>query len=301
MRRRFQTEWPTWVILMLCWSGWIGILLSADTLGALASTALLALCLGLYSSLQHEILHGHPTASEPVNTLIALPPLGVFIPYPRFKDLHLAHHRNDALTDPYDDPESYYVHPEDWARFPGLWQVILQINNTLVGRILIGPALGLCGFWQAEFQRMRRGDRAVLRAWGLQFLLLVPLGAFVWLVSALPIIAYLVAAYAGMSIIHVRTFVEHRAHPEAAARTVIIEDRGLFALLFLNNNFHAVHHVRPSLPWYEIPAFYARHRDRILARNRGYRYRSYADVFRLYAFRPKEPVPHPLVGQDSRQ
>ena len=34
---------------------------------------------------------------------------------------------------------------------------------------------------------------------------------------------------------------------------MIIERGGPFALLFLNNNLHAVHHDRPSVPWYRIP------------------------------------------------
>ena len=61
-----------------------------------------------------------------------------------------------------------------------------------------------------------------------------------------------------------------------AARSVIIEDRGPLALLFLNNNFHAVHHANPKLPWYRLPAEYARRREEWLRRNGGYGYRSYA-------------------------
>ena len=74
----------------------------------------------------------------------------------------------------------------------------------------------------------------------------------------------------------------------------MIEDRGPFAFLFLNNNFHAVHHARPALPWYRLPATYAAERGAVLRRNEGYRYASYWPVIRDHLLRAKDPVPHPL-------
>ena len=75
---------------------------------------------------------------------------------------------------------------------------------------------------------------------------------------------------------------------------MIIEDRGPLALLFLNNNYHAVHHANPRLAWYRLPAEFARRRDEWLRRNGGYAYRSYGEVFRRYLFRRKDPVAHPI-------
>ena len=49
---------------------------------------------------------------------------------------------------------------------------------------------------------------------------------------------------------------------------MIIEDRGPLAILFLNNNFHAVHHANPRLAWYRLPAEYARRRDEWLRAER---------------------------------
>ena len=92
----------------------------------------------------------------------------------------------------------------------------------------------------------------------------------------------------------IRTYLEHQAAEETEARTVIVERGGLFALLFLNNNLHAVHHERPSVPWYRLPAIYRAERRRYLARSGDYRYPSYWDVIRRYFFAPKEPVLWPL-------
>jgi fatty acid desaturase len=76
---------------------------------------------------------------------------------------------------------------------------------------------------------------------------------------------------------------------------VIVEDRGLLALLFLNNNFHAVHHMHPTVAWYKLPGLYAAQIAHYQRRNEGYVYRSYAQIFRSYFLRVKDPVPHPLM------
>ena len=77
-------------------------------------------------------------------------------------------------------------------------------------------------------------------------------------------------------------------------RTVIIEDRGFFAFLFLNNNLHVVHHMHPGVPWYRLPALYRRGKERFCQVNDGYVYRSYGEIFRRFFWKAKDPVPHPL-------
>jgi len=62
-----------------------------------------------------------------------------------------------------------------------------------------------------------------------------------------PLWAYFFAAYGGLALVKIRTFAEHRAHKDVQARTAVIEDRGLFVFLFLNNNFHLVHHMYPHI------------------------------------------------------
>ena len=75
---------------------------------------------------------------------------------------------------------------------------------------------------------------------------------------------------------------------------MIIEDRGPLAFLFLNNNLHVVHHMHPRTPWYRLPQLYFSNREKYLTRNEGYRYDSYAQIFRRHLLRAKDPVPHPL-------
>jgi hypothetical protein len=40
-----------------------------------------------------------------------------------------------------------------------------------------------------------------------------------------------------------------------------------FHLLFLNNNYHVVHHAFPALPWFRIPAVRSPQRDGYIERS----------------------------------
>ena len=152
-----------------------------------------------------------------------------------------------------------------------------------------------------EARLIRQNAPGIRRDWGLHLLGLVPVVAWLW-VAAMPWWAYLLAAWIGHGLLKIRTFLEHRAHEAARARTVVIEDRGPLSLLFLNNNFHVVHHMHPAVAWYKLPKLYAERKAHYLRRNDGYLYRSYAQVFAQYLLRTKDPVPHPVwpVRKDGR-
>ncbi len=286
-------EWPTLAVLAGSYAVWAAGLFVLAPLSLWLAVPVVALTAALHSSLTHEAIHGHPTGSAMVNALLLAPPLTLLVPYLRFRDLHLAHHRDEFLTDPYDDPETNYLDPAVWDRLSPAAQRLLRFNNTLAGRILVGPVLGLWTFIRADLRAIRAGDRAVARAWALH----LPAAALVlWWVtlSPMPLWAYALALQFGFGVLKVRTFLEHRAHEKARGRTVVIEDRGPLAFLFLNNNLHVVHHMHPRVAWYRLPALWRARADHYLARNDGYRYASYAEVFRRHFLRAKDPVPHPL-------
>jgi fatty acid desaturase len=297
-------EWPTLGVLLATYVGFaLGGWAWAST-GAV-SIFLTGIALAQFSSLQHEVLHRHPFRSQWLNEALVFPALMPFAPYLRFKDLHLQHHFDPALTDPYDDPESHYLEPAVWAKTAPLMRVLLRWNNTLAGRMLLGPALGSFIFLRNELALLRAGDGRVLLAWGLHLIGLVPV--LLWLQwVGMPTWAYLLAVYLGTGLLKIRTYLEHRAHEAFRARTVVIEDRGPLSYLFLNNNFHVVHHMHPAVPWYELPALYASRREHYLRRNQAYVYRNYGQIFRQYFWHAKDPVPHPIwpvrhdaAGQDQ--
>ncbi|WOI35127.1 fatty acid desaturase [Tritonibacter scottomollicae] len=290
-------EWGTFALILACYLVWGGALFGLAQVSHLLAVLLAGGMVALHSSLCHEVLHGHPFRSRRLNEALVVLPLNLAVPYGRFRDTHLQHHQDEDLTDPYDDPESNFHDPAVWARLPAWRQRLLRVNNTLLGRMVIGPVIGQISFMQEDWTLVRRGQRGILRDWGLHAL---GTALVLWIVSlsALPVLAYLCAAYLGLSVLKIRTYLEHRAHEDMHGRTAIVESRGLMGavlgFLFLNNNLHIVHHLYPGVAWHQLPALYKRHQARFQARNDGYVLASYASVFRQFAVRAKDPVPHPL-------
>ncbi len=292
-----RIEWPTLGLIVGCYAVWVLALVWLPGISVALAIAVMVPVIALQSSLQHEVLHGHPFNDRRLGEALVHPSLNLAIPYLRFRDTHLAHHMDARLTDPYDDPESNYLDPAVWAGLSRPVRAVLAFNNTLAGRMLVGPLVGQAGFMAADWRVMRGGDRhvarSVARAWALHIALSAGILALV-AATPMPVWAYLVACYLGLSVLKIRTFLEHQAHERARGRTVIIEDRGPLAFLFLNNNLHVVHHMHPRLPWYRLPQIYFNNTETYLKRNEGYRYASYAQVFRRHLWRAKDPVAHPL-------
>ena len=286
-------EWPTVVLLVVTYVVWAtGTMIWAES--AILSLILTAVATTQFSSLQHEVLHGHPFRNQRLNEALVFPALALVMPYQRFRDTHLQHHFDPALTDPYDDPESNYLDPAVWDSLSPVLRRVLRFNNTLLGRMIVGPAVGLWAFIRADLAAVRHGDMRVGRAWALNAVGVGVVLIWLGLWGMMPVWAYGLAVYLGFSLLKIRTFLEHRAHEACRARTVVVEDRGPLTLLFLNNNYHVVHHMHPAVPWYRLPALYAARKAHFLRRNDAYVYANYMEIFRRYLFRAKDPVPHPV-------
>lgn len=290
-----RVEWPTIGMLAFCYGAWTATTLAFPWIGALPTLVFVAPLVTLHSSLQHEALHGHPTRSAAWNEALVFLPLGLLFPYRRFKTLHLRHHNDASLTDPYDDPESFYYAAADWTRLPRWLRAILDFNNTFLGRFTLGPLVMFVGFVASDIRLMRQGDGKIFGAW---FAHLAGLGmVLLWAVGlcGIPLWLYVAAAYLGLSILTIRTFAEHQAHESPGGRTVIVEASPFFSLLFLNNNLHYVHHEHPRVPWYDLPALFRARRDQFLDANESYAFRGYGEMLRRYFLRAKTPVPHPYL------
>lgn len=287
-------EAPTWGVIALCYGGFAALTWwwREVPLYLLAPAGAYLLC--LQAHLAHEILHGHPTRRRWVNELFAWPPLTLWLPYPIYRDSHLAHHRIGTLTCPIDDPESFYHTPARWAAKPAALRALLTFNQSFVGRMTVGPALMVTRFWAGEIRRFRRGDRAYLGVWAAHLALAALVLIWVGAVCGMPLWLYLAGiVYPALSLGLLRSYVEHRPGAEQDERCAIVEGGPLMRLLFLNNNFHLIHHSRPGLPWYKIPAAWRADRAGWLARNGGYRYRDYLHVARRHFLRPKDSPIHP--------
>ena len=288
-----EIEWPTLAMLGLAYGAFAAGTLLWPVSGVL-SVIVTALAIAQFSSLQHEVLHGHPFRNQTLNEALVFAGLTLFVPYIRFKDTHLQHHYDPNLTDPYDDPEANYMDPAVWAHTPGWVRALLRANNTLIGRILLGPAISIWFFSGPDIAAIRAGDARIRLAWGLHAIGVAMVVAWLWAFTQMPVWAWVLAAYFGYGLLKIRTYLEHRAHEAFRARSVIVEDRGPLALLFLNNNLHAVHHMHPKAPWYRLPGIYAARGDHYRRRNEAYVFENYAQIFRHYLFKAKDPVAHPI-------
>lgn len=291
-----RIEWPTVALTVACYGLWLAAGLWLWPVAPVLAVALMAVMAALHSSLVHENLHGHPTRDRRVNEALVALPLSLIYPYRRYKATHLAHHHDERLTDPIEDPESYYK--ARWAhdRMPGWLRAVLVVNNTMAGRIVLGPVLGAAGFLAQEARLLMQDAPGVRLAWTLHLAAAVPVLALVW-VFGIPLWLYVLAVvWPSLSLISIRTFAEHRWHDAPAGRTIIVE-RSPLAWLFLNNNLHIVHHQIPGAPWYALPRLYAERRAHWQALNHGYVYPNYWAMFRAHALRPKEPVVHPVLHQ----
>lgn len=293
-RKQLGVERPTVALIAACYAVW---LLGATLLwqvSPLLSLVVVTLALTLHSSLMHEAAHGHPTRNPLVNELLVGLPIGLVWPYRRFKTLHLRHHADERLTDPFDDPESYYRALWQYQALPRSLKVLLAVNNTMVGRMVLGPALSTIGLLLADGKALAGNDGRVRRAWrnhAIGFAILLPVLLFV---IEMPLWAYLLAAYLGQSVISIRTFAEHQWSERPDGRTIIVE-RSPLSLLFLNNNLHLVHHKLPQIAWYRLPALFREQRAEWISLNGGYVYSGYFALLRDFAFRAKEQVVHPVL------
>ncbi|MGE0499954.1 MAG: fatty acid desaturase [Rhizobiaceae bacterium] len=295
LERSVEIEWPTVALIAACYGSWLFLGLFVWPAWPAVALCAMGIVLALQSSLMHEAVHGHPTRKAWINELLVGLPIGLAWPYRRFRTLHLRHHADERLTDPFDDPESYYRALWQHEQFPEAMKLLLKINNSMVGRLVIGPWLATVGFAIGDFRMIRAGDEAVRTAWihhAIGLALVVPV--VVW-GFGMPLWLYVLApVWIGLSILSIRTFAEHQWSESPDGRTIIVE-RSPLALLFLNNNLHFVHHKSPTVAWYRLPKLFRDRREEWIARNGGYVVPGYLALFRDFAFRAKEPVVHPTL------
>lgn len=267
----FYHQLPTWLLLPLA-----------------------AYVVAWHGSLQHEVVHGHPTPWPWLNRMLVFPSLWLWLPFELYRDSHRRHHRDEHLTDPLCDPESYYLTLAEWQNLPPWRRALRWVYNTLTGRLLLGPWFAVGYLLRAEGRRLASGDTSHLPVWAAHALSVALVLWWVIGVCGIPLTEYLLLfVYPGIALSLVRSFLEHRAVPERQQRTVAIEAHPLWSLLFLNNNLHVLHHAEPGLPWYRLPARWRERRTELLSANGDYRYRGYGEVIARYLLWPKEPPYHP--------
>jgi fatty acid desaturase len=290
-----RVEVRTLLLIVAVYGAWLALTYHYGRWPLWLLALLTAPLLTLHSSIQHEIVHGHPTSWRELNRLFGMVPLSLWLPFDRYRRNHLVHHNNERLTDPLDDPESYYLTPESWAHLTVVGRKVLQLQQTLAGRVLIGSFWRIARFLRGEWRAVRRNDEGKRAIWIEHLVWCLPVLAWLTFICHMPLWIYVVTmVIPGNGILLIRSFAEHRARAGVLERTAIVEGSWLLGPLFLFNNLHAMHHEEPAMPWYEYNARYRLVRQRLIAENAGLVYSTYFDVARRFLFRPHDVLQHPL-------
>lgn len=296
----WRSELPTWLLMVAVYGGWFASVVYWRTLGLTLSTLLLVLFTTWYMSLQHELIHGHPTRFPRLNQLFGTLPLAVWYPYGLYRDSHLAHHRNHTLTDPDEDPETYYLSPARWAQLKPWQQQVIHLRNTFPGRLLIGPLLDMAATLKKLVHAFIDRDKPAMAMWIIHLTSLS--GLFYWMTlhGFSPLWLVLTVSYPALMLTKVRSFYEHRADEEPLARSVNNEAALPWRLLFLNLNYHSVHHDLPGLPWYGLRKVYLLYRDGYYRRNHGFRVAGYGEWITRFWRKSVEVNAHPGTQKDAQ-
>jgi fatty acid desaturase len=295
-----RLEAPTLALAVVIYGSWLALTFCWRALPIWFAVPAGAWLCAWQMSLQHEVIHGHPTRSQRLNDLIGAPPLSLWLPYGLYRDSHRLHHRDAHLTDPLEDPESTYMTAQAWRRAGPARRWLHVACNTLVGRLLLGPPRAIAGFWLRQVRLIVSGRRDVARICLAHGIGVAAVLAWVCGVCHIGLFTYAAGVvYPATALLMIRSLAEHRAAEGVQDRTAVVENAGLLGILFLNNNLHLLHHERPHLPWYALPAQWRAMRADLLTARGGPVYRSYLEVAALYALRPHHPGPHPHDAQPS--
>lgn len=293
--RASEIEWPTWLLGAVIWGSWLLLVGSYGQIPTGVSTALLILLLAWYMSFQHELTHDHPSRSATLNRLIGLPPLAIWYPFDIYRSDHLKHHDDAHLTEPGVDTESNYITPQQAATMGAVALWLCTSQRTVLGRLLLGPALVNFNLWMRTARALAAGDWGALKVWAVHLPLVALLLWALEHYTALSAWHYCFGmAYPALGLAMLRSLYEHRPGVLPTHRTVINEAAAPWRLLYLNNNYHVVHHAFPQAPWYRIPALYAADRASWQAGNGGFVLPGYLYLIRRFAWRP---VDNPVLAE----
>ena len=289
-----RQQWRTWLLVPTVYAAWLLAAAGYGAWGSGVGSLLLVLATCWFTSLQHELIHGHPSRSPRLNRAMGLAPLAVWYPYELYRRSHLAHHRDEVLTEPGIDPESNYLDEAAWQRLSPLLRPLWVAQRTVLGRFLLGPVMVIVPTWIDIVRRPLHGDFSQTRSWIVHLALVAAMLFALDRYAGIGPLRYLLTiGYPALGLAMLRSFYEHRPADDASHR-VVINEAGLFwRILYLNNNYHAVHHERPDLPWHQVRRFYLAHRAEVLARNGGFMIPGYLALVRRHAMTTVDSPVHP--------
>ena len=119
------TELPTWIAIFSVYFLWWIVL--SNFYNIPFAPLFLMVILTFHGSVQHEILHGHPTSHQGFNNLLAFPSLALWTPYLVYKNSHLKHHEDINLTIP--------------IKKTGIFEVKIKLHADVLINVAINVAI----------------------------------------------------------------------------------------------------------------------------------------------------------------
>jgi fatty acid desaturase len=291
-------EGPSLLVALAIYASWIALLSFHHRIPWWLLAVAGGYVIQWHFSLQHEAIHAMRGLPKWLRIAVVYPPIGGWFPFELYRRSHLQHHRNGYLTYPRHDTESYYHELEDWEDYGQLCRSLLIVNQTFLGRLLVGPFLRTPQLYWKEGCKIVAGDTANVGIWLRHLVAFALILLAVTAIFDMPVWVYFAALlYPGLVFGMMRSYIEHRWGERADERTAVVESNWIFGLLFLWNNLHAVHHVFPAAPWYKVPRIWREHRDRIIAHNGGFVFKGYGEIARRWLIRPNFiPIHPPSLG-----
>jgi len=202
----------------------------------------------------HESTHDTPFRTRALNRLVGLVAGFVLVLPPRgFRLFHMGHHRH--TQDPSRDPELYGAAPLSragyWLKLTGLPYWSSQV------RTLIAISRGRTALpWisEGEWPAVVLEARVYLFAYAtLCAVAIATRSMLLWLLWVGPVLL-------AQPVLRYVLLVEHGGRPlsdDPWLNTRTTRAGAVFRFLFWNANYHAEHHLAPSVPFHALPALHA--------------------------------------------
>ena len=244
---RNPTAWLLAAALASWAFGWVGHLSGALP----ASAAIVANALGAYLGFTvfHESVHRTAHRRRWVNDAMGwLPALMLTFTYPVFRICHLQHHAH--TNDPELDPDHSVARRPGWLR--PLWLLWTAVNYRRLCR------------------RHRWGSDGQRRAQLLLDVVLVaslPLALVAGVADHLLVLYWAPAALAGAVLFYAFDYLPHHPHDRTERfHDTRVQPGGVRHAVLLAQNYHLVHHLWVSVPWFRYRAVYRELEPQLLAK-----------------------------------
>jgi ring-1,2-phenylacetyl-CoA epoxidase subunit PaaE len=240
---RRKTDWATVVLLTAMYVGLIGnfALYQVAAFPLLVHILISTLAIHLAFTVWHEGVHNNVSRHRWLNDAVGI--LGVFpymAPFYVEKWFHLQHH---ALMNQRDDPNFIYTDGSLWT-LPLRYPRVLRFARA---RMSDDP----------RSRSQRSGDRVALAAVVGIYAIALLLGVF-WDLVLLWFIPVLIGKLVMDWYVN---YLPHVGLPPHRFRGTRIVDTPWLTVSLLGHNYHAIHHLWPSVPWHRYRATFVQKRD----------------------------------------